>query len=386
MASNNDLAYAKKKINLARLEESEVSPGIQSLTLQENQDDICLLQLNPEIFANITEGQVLTIRGNAEDCAVICNKTSTFELKEAETSNSLLLMPEMLWPENCENGEMKVVNQTVAGIFHKYYELRAYKPCFKKLRTLLELSPYQGKEYEDAAIQDKFTFETLLDSIQASEEELKAEIINMQACIIDGFVRVLDFDYKFNIFSSILNVIESRSLPLDKIPREPIIKALEDLEPRDIVDHCFSWFTIETGFTEENGCKLYALKEDTVCKLYAEVLLRSSGKFHLQDFLESWQRSVPDGMKCDLKQLRGIALTDLTSKPEVIFHFPCENLPENIKERFEILFKIKEKWEYNEIVPYLEDRTYPGHDVKALLIKYTRESTKNGKKMYGSKW
>ncbi|GIY49184.1 sister chromatid cohesion protein DCC1 [Caerostris darwini] len=386
MDDSDDLSYAKKKINLCRLEESEVSPVIQTLTLQEELEDICLLQLNSEVIATIAEGQVLTIRGDAEDSAVICTKNSTFELKEAETSNSLLLLPDMFWPEDCENGEMKVVPQTVSGIFHNYYELRAFKPSFKKLRSLLSRCPYQGKEYEDSNDHEKYTFEMLLDTIQASEEELKAEIVRMQACIIDGYVRVLDFDYKFNVFSSILNVIESRSMPLNRIFKEPIIEALEDLEPKDIVDQCFSWFSEDNGATDENGCKLYSLKEDPVCKLYAEVLLRSSGKFHLQNFLESWQTSVPEGMKCDLKQLLGLALTDRTSRPEVIFHFPSENLPENVKERFEFLFKIKPKWEFDEIVPYLEDRTYAGNDVKALLIKFTRESTKDGKKMYSSKW
>ncbi|GBN04216.1 Sister chromatid cohesion protein DCC1 [Araneus ventricosus] len=387
MTEHGDLEYAKRKINLARLEESEISPVIQSLTLQEGQDDICLLQLNSEILSNISEGQVLTIRGDAGDSAVLCTKSSTYELKEAETSNSLLLLPGMFWPETCENGEMKVVPQTVNGVFHNYYELRAFKPSFKKLRSLLERKPYQGKEYEDPQdFQDKFTFEMLLDTIQASEEELKSELTLAQACLINGYVRFLDFDYKFSVFSCILDVMESRSMPLNKVLKEPIIEALEDLEPKEILEECFSWFTEETGETDENGHKLFALKEDSVCKLYAEVLLRSSGKFHLQDFLESWQRSVPEGMKCDLKQLRGLALTDLTSRPEVIFHFPSQNLPENIKERFEILFKVKEKWEYDEIVPYLEDRTYPGNDVKALLIKYTRESTKDGRKMYNSKW
>ncbi|GBO34238.1 Sister chromatid cohesion protein DCC1 [Araneus ventricosus] len=387
MTEHGDLEYAKRKINLARLEESEISPVIQSLTLQEGQDDICLLQLNSEILSNISEGQVLTIRGDADDSAVLCTKSRTYELKEAETSNSLLLLPGMFWPETCENGEMEVVPQTVNGIFHNYYELRAFKPSFKKLRSLLERKPYQGKEYEDLQdFQDKFTFEMLLDTIQASEEELKSELTLAQACLINGYVRFLDFDYKFSVFSSILDVMESRSMPLNKVLKEPIIEALEDLEPKEILEECFSWFTEETGETDENGHTLFALKEDSVCKLYAEVLLRSSGKFHLQDFLESWQRSVPEGMKCDLKQLRGLALTDLTSRPEVIFHFPSQNLPENIKERFEVLFKVKEKWEYDEIVPYLEDRTYPGNDVKALLIKYTRESTKDGRKMYNSKW
>lgn len=387
MAELGDLDYAKRKINLARLEESEISPVLQSLTLQEGQDDICLLQLNSEILSNITEGQVLTIRGDAEDSAVLCTKGSTYEMKEAETSNSLLLLPDMLWPESCDSGEMKVVKKTVNGVFHNYYELRAFQPNFKKLRSLLERKPYQGKEYEDPQdLRNKFTFETLLDTIQSSEEELKTELTRTQTCIINGYVRVLDFDYKFNVFSIILDVIESKSIPLDKIQKEPIIEALADLEPKEILEECFSWFAEETDQTDENGHKLLALKEDSVCKLYAEVLLRSSGKFHLQDFLESWQRSVPEGMKCNLKQLRGLALTDLTSRPEVIFHFPSHNLPENIKERFGILFKVKQKWEYDEIVPYLEDRTSPGNDVKALLIKYTRESTKDGKKMYSSKW
>ncbi|KAF8797316.1 Sister chromatid cohesion protein DCC1 like protein [Argiope bruennichi] len=226
----------------------------------------------------------------------------------------------------------------------------------------------------------------LLDTIQASEEELKSELTQAQACFINGYVRILDFDYKFSVFSSILDAIELRSLPLDKIPKQLIIETLKDLESKEILEECFSWFTEETGQIDEHGYSLFAFREDSVCKLYAEVLLRSSGKFHLQDFLESWQRSVPEGMKCDLKQLRGLALTDLTNRPEVIFHFPTQNLPENIKERFEMLFKVKEKWDYDEIVPYLEDRTYPGNDVKALLIKYTRESTKDGRKMYSSKW
>lgn len=384
MSQNDDLEYAKKKIELARLEESEICPVIQSLTIEDGQDDICLLQLNPEIAAGLTEGATLIIRGDMEDPAVLCTDTKTYEFREAETSNSLLLMPDMLWPEKCHDSSMKVVPQNISGIFHTYYELRPMKPSYKKLRAILERSAYKGKEYEeDDDEQKKYTFEDLLDIIQSSEEELRKELVRMQTCNLDGFIRVLDFDYKFNVFSSILNVIDSRSLPLDKIPKDSVIEALEDLEPKEVLDRCFSWFTNTTG---ESGSQLYVLVEEPVCKLYAEVLLRSSGKFHLQDFLESWQRSVPEGMKCDLEQLRGMALTDLSSRPEVIFYFPPDNLSENISERFEYLFKIKEKWWYDDIVPYLEDRASAGNDVKALLIKYTRESTKDGKKMYSSKW
>ncbi|KFM81496.1 Sister chromatid cohesion protein DCC1, partial [Stegodyphus mimosarum] len=386
MAGNEDLLYAKEKIELAGLDSAEVFPVYQSLTLCNDQDDIVLLELNPELKEQVTGKKVLTIRGDLEDTAVICTENQTFEIKEVETSNSLLLMPELILPEKCQDKEEKVVEQNISGVFHNYYEVRPFKPNFRKLRIMLERNAYRGKEYEEENLYDKVTVESLLDIVQASEGELKAALVEMPTCIIDGSIRILDFDYKFSVFSSIMDIIESKSLPVNKIPKESVLDALDDSEPKEIYDQCFSWFTQETGDMDESGKKLYALDETSVCKLYAEVLLRSVGKFHLDDFLKSWQRSVPEGMKCDLRQLRGIALADRISTPEVIFYFPSYDLPENIKERFEKLFKIKEKWAYEEIYPYLEDLASAKNDVKSLLIKYTRESTKDGKKFYSSKW
>ncbi|XP_015929770.2 sister chromatid cohesion protein DCC1 [Parasteatoda tepidariorum] len=386
MEVDHDLSYAKRKLTQARIEDGDAYPIFQSLTLNEGQEDICLLQLNNELMAELEAKNSLIIRGEPDESAVLCTKSRTYELREAETSNSLLLVPNLLMPDQCSSGEERIAPQEVSGIFHTYFELRSIKPSFKKLRAVLERSSYKGKEYEDDSItDDKLTFDHLLDIIQCSEEELIAELTEMQTCIINGFVRVLDFDYKFSVFSQILEVIESQSLPIDKIPKETVLSALEDLEPKQILEDCFSWFTEET-VDEENGHKLYSLRELPVCRIYAEILLRSSGKFHLEDFLESWQRSVPEGMTCNLEQLRGIALTDLLNRPAVIFYFPMHDLPENVSERFEHLFRIKEKWSYDEIVPFLEDRASAVTNVKALLIKYTRESTKNGIKYYSSKW
>lgn len=382
---DDDLAYARKKIELARLDESEISPVIQSLSFSQDQQDICLFQLNSSIMDKISEGQVLTIRGNPNETAVLCTDTCTYELKEAETSNSLMLLPELLWPEKCEQGELRVVPQDVCGVFHTYYELRNFRPNFKKLRTLLEINAYRGQEFEDESVKN-YTVESLLDFIQASKEELERALVDLQTCVINGYVRILDFDYKFNVLSQIVNVIESRSLPLDKIPKDSVIEALEDLIPKDIIEKCFIWFANETDEVDENGTKLYKLDEYSVCRIYAEVLLRAAGKFHLEEFIESWQKSVPDGMVCDLKQLRGLALTDMNYRPEVIFHFPSDDMSENIADRFSKLFKVKEKWTYDEIVPYLQDRAIAGNDVKSLLIKYARESTKDGVKLYSSKW
>jgi hypothetical protein len=44
----------------------------------------------------------LVFRGEANDHAVLCTDCSTFEIKEAETSNSLLIFEELSFPEQAQ--------------------------------------------------------------------------------------------------------------------------------------------------------------------------------------------------------------------------------------------------------------------------------------------
>lgn len=37
----------------------------------------------------------MVIRGNTDDMAVLCTQTTTFEIKEAEISNSMLITPQL---------------------------------------------------------------------------------------------------------------------------------------------------------------------------------------------------------------------------------------------------------------------------------------------------
>jgi sister chromatid cohesion protein DCC1 len=42
----------------------------------------------------------LLCRGEEEESVVLCTSTHTFDVKEAETSNSLLLLPDLSFPEH----------------------------------------------------------------------------------------------------------------------------------------------------------------------------------------------------------------------------------------------------------------------------------------------
>lgn len=117
-----------------------------------------------------------------------------------------------------------------------------------------------------------------------------------------------------------------------------------------------------------------SLIEDKVCRFMAEGLLRPCDKFNLSDFKTAWQGSVPEGksdlcdflcnnwqpcilfpgMTTNLKQLDGTVLVDLSSHPQTICYFNEQNLPDNIIDRMQYLFEVREKWTFNEIQPFVE--------------------------------
>ena len=75
----------------------------------------------------LTEGQTLVIRGDGEDAAVLCSGDLTFDLKEAETSNSFLLLEGLRYPDKNEKGEFKM-------LFKKHYFANFNFKPHKKIR------------------------------------------------------------------------------------------------------------------------------------------------------------------------------------------------------------------------------------------------------------
>jgi len=91
------------------------------------------------------------------------------------------------------------------------------------------------------------------------------------------------------------------------------------------------------------------------------------------------------GLKVDLNQLKGIAVTDVGSSPQVIWYFPEEELPDTIQDRFAVLFQTKSKWKQEEIMPYVVNVAVSVQNASLLLTKHSRVHTVQGIKYYSSK-
>lgn len=254
-------------------------------------------------------------------------------MKEAETSNSLLLVPELLFAgstgldETLQNNSMddsdssfdksntslnkstdsdegtklprKIEHKDIVNTFFTYYELKPCKPRLSKLRKLLESTMYQGNELEYVVDKSKLlNYEAIFDKVQASRVELDEELEKIQAINIDGYYRLLEFDYEFRVLSYMLDLIEENSWPLNKISKEVTLDSLKELVPLPILEAMFKFYTTES--LKEDDVQYYQYDQGKVCTFLARVLLKSAGKFNLAEFLQAWRDSVPEGMTTDV--------------------------------------------------------------------------------------
>lgn len=344
-------------LHLAKLSEDDIKPISQSVYFtSENLHDnnYTLLQLDAYLQKEVSQGNTLYIKGDDDEEVVICTENKTFHVTEAETSNSLLLVDSLKFSNNIDNAENRGFEKVVVrGIFHEYLEAVVGKPNLKKLDRLLEHSMYKGPELEFGVDKETlFTIEELQNNIQASNNELKEALDSMSVVQINNKIRLIDFEYHFRVLSYMLKLIDENSWELDHIDYDETLDALKDLAPREVICKLFEKYTEESKVID--GTQLYRYKEKDICKFFAEVLLHEAGRFNLNEFLQAWKESVPEGMVPNEEMLYGIAIIDRKSNPNVIWSFDERSQPENVIERFKILFDAKEKWTVLEISPYVK--------------------------------
>ncbi|XP_061386155.1 sister chromatid cohesion protein DCC1-like [Musca vetustissima] len=372
-------------------------------------DNLKLLELDDHMIKQIHEGQSLYFKGGHNEKVVLCTDEKTYDVKAAEISNSLLLIPDLKFaaatstsplksPRTANNTSLErslndsadddllmertLEQRKILKIFHEYFECREIRPKFRKMGDLLQLTRYSGPEHEEAIDRKLlFTFNQLLDTIQCSRKEFVEGLKQYRAIEFEGWMRVLECEYEYRIVNLMVGLIAENSWPLDEVEREETINALEGIAPKQIVEGLFDVYTIPTEGKENR----YTYKEDLVARIVAQNILQPGLKFRVDEFLSTWQEAVPEGMKCDEKYLRGLGIFDKEGAVPCIRSLAEENLPLNIHDRMRMLFKTKPKWTLDEIEPYIECFSTPILSVSQIMAKYARSLMENGVRYYVTK-
>ncbi|GFS17165.1 sister chromatid cohesion protein DCC1 [Elysia marginata] len=326
-------------LEFAKLEPADFRSQVQCLYFSEQleNDAIKLMELEGPLQGALQAGERVEIRGDPSDGAVVVTETQTFDVKEAETSNSMLMISSLSFgPDIPSEGDQGIVKREVSSIVHNYYELRPIKPRLTKLRVLLSENPFRGSECEGDELDTgrKYTFPELQQRVQASDAEIRTGLAMMNTCELNGYWRLLDFEFTATVLYHILQLCEERDWLQNGVNMAECLQVLGDLFPLEVIKHVVRSHSKNDPDNEMSDAdNIYNLCEDKVCKHFAELCLKNSGKFNLNDFLRAWQESVPDGMKTSLSQIEGMALIDSDARPPVIWYYSVDLLPEDVGER-----------------------------------------------------
>ncbi|XP_028843162.1 sister chromatid cohesion protein DCC1 [Denticeps clupeoides] len=374
-------------LEIAKLKAEDLSPVAHCLSFGDgaSSGEYCLMELDEALCRHVEAGRSLVIRGDKDEHAVLCSQDETYDLKVADTSNILLFIPGCKTPDQLSDTSADIVHAQIWGFSSSYWELKRQRPRLKKLKKLLMDSPYEGPAIgvRDDDPGQKYSFADLLERIQASKAELESHLQNIHACQVDGYWRILDYDYEMKLLGHVTQLVDSESWSFTKVPLSICLQELSPLEPKNMIEHCLNCYGRRC--TSDDGEVCFALNEDKVCRALAQMLLQNAVKFNLSEFVEVWQQSVPEGMNTRLDQLRGLALVDRNSRPETVSLLRVEDLPEDTLERFNRLFGMREKWTEDDITPYIQDLCGEKQTTGALLTKFARSSMQNGVKVFNSR-
>jgi len=302
---------------------------------------------------------------------VLCTPDRTYDVKEAETSNSLLVVPSLKLPDNLtkdaqDKEERSVVPMSVAGVFHRYLELRPCKPRLGRLRQELDHMASLTQRSDLADEELGLTEAHLLDKVQSSKIELTEGLHLIQACQVNDKWYILDTDYRMKIISHILKFAEENSWALSEgcVDREDTVRELGELEPSELVSQVFDQY-----FVKGSNSVGYEVNWTRLSRFFGEYLLKRADTFRKAEFDATWRHSLPEeAPEPPLEALDGLCFVE----DDVIRYFPEHTLPEVLLERFQVLFQAKPRWTLNEISPFVAPLTSGKLDVKALLTKYAR--------------
>uniref|UniRef100_A0A182K4F3 Sister chromatid cohesion protein DCC1 n=1 Tax=Anopheles christyi TaxID=43041 RepID=A0A182K4F3_9DIPT len=372
--------------------------------------NIKLLEVDEHILGEIKKGSEMCFKGALNEKVVFCTESRTYEVKEAEISNSLLLVKNLKHAQATSRSPIKspkggvntsmdssieededpekpdtideVERKDVVQIFHDYFELRQVKPKYRKIIDLLRLTRYAGPENEHLIDRSLlFRFNQLLDTVQCSKDEFHEGLKIYRAIEVNDRVRMLDIEYEYRVLTLLLSVVTENSWELDAIDKDVTLEAMQGIIPFEVVDGIFNVYTTPS----ERMPGRFQYREDLVCAVFAEKILQHGLKFHIDEFLVTWQEALPEGFEANEQYLRGIGIIDREGSVPCVRGLNEADLPMNLLGRLNMLFRTKERWNLEQIEPYIECFATPTAGVTSILAKYTRSLVVKGVRMYVSK-
>ncbi|CAF0896666.1 unnamed protein product [Adineta steineri] len=361
----------------ARIPIDQLKPVYYELTIGEQfpDDSIRLIEVNNTLIEELEKSKKLVIRGANDDFAALCTANQVFEIKTAETSNTLLLASPL--DSSLANKENGCISLKVNSILHSKLELTQCVPRIRRIRQLLEENPYQGHFDDEENTTRKITLEDLKNEVQASDNTIDSYLKKLNVITVDGYLRSMDFDFRTKLIEYVFSLISIQDWSKDNIPIDKCATEMKEMCPKYIAKQ----FLEQIGTISNDGSSM-ASNASVISIHYALDLLRNLEKMKLSEFMTCWRECVPIDFPIDLDQLKeNVIITE-----DTIAYIDIEALSEKADERIKTLFSRKNIWTLSELEPFLSNLITSNAELISLLAIHTRSIIKDGQKHYVPKY
>ena len=323
---------------------------------------------DPNLLNALEEKKDLWIRGRQDDEAVLCSDTQTFKLRELITSNMFLVIEKS---QDLNANANKFIG-TVVGKPSATLEatLMIRPPGIDQLIKALKDSPYNGGisgEDEDFHGNDFIHVTRIYENVQASFKEIESCLGEQGAIVINGTINFILFFifYFLDHFRILGNHLLCRFIELffNTAILEDWNLASEPLNIEAILQSFLQYDDEYSGTLLEFILKFYSNTSTNglfdfvkVSRFLAEQFLRAKPVWDLEDFMLAWEKSLCDLFKPDIDFIRDLMLIDKhpgSGRSEIKMLLRSD-LPSDVDSRFIALFKIRSRWQYDELIPFIK--------------------------------
>jgi sister chromatid cohesion protein DCC1 len=372
--------------------------------------DFKLLQIEPEMLDELKDGRV-AFKGLPNDPghhseAVLCTSNRTYEVREVETTNLVMMVDEAGVENGCSSesdGGAPAVS--VTALVKAHLELKLINPkldmldkAFKEDHVIADILSADGDDRGRHQLPAGETWESLRDRVQASDGEISKSLEDMDVVRVDGKWMGVSPESYSSFVKLVLLTATERGWQLDRVPSVEMALALEEhgvcgqvtlqLLRNLQVKGSGNAFTVEDVDRRDwrelpkplGSC---ALDLPAVCKHVAiGILLEKDIWEDANEFLASWRALLPESVVPTLEMLRGECieletevLGEMGTKTmrKSVSRLSVGDLPRDVS-RFEHLWKAKSAWQLEEILPYIDQLSAPGQNTEELLLKHSRPS------------
>ncbi|CCE62042.1 hypothetical protein TPHA_0B03700 [Tetrapisispora phaffii CBS 4417] len=327
---------------------------------------------------------------NQNNDVVLCSDDKTWLMRQMNHSNTVLLMKEFIPDEAPDSDKVPLFgtntapNKDYLGFVRTTFEYET-QLINNPLVNLNNIPIYNGeiefpKKSEKLHIKDK---KTILKNSLCSREEFDRRWTNIGGCRINGYMCILSSDFMSKVLHIVLMSIMAESLDTKNLTIKDIYNAVnkdinEDQEntknnlySKDVVETVIKKFSL---MNIESKQETWRLNMKEIVMWYGINALKKyvSKKSMSQDeFLIKWKSLFPPYFpsEMDLQLLAGWYYRPSSNS---IQYISKDILPNDIKDRFKMLFKLQSQWQQEDIVPFIEEFNTKNLKIDSFIMKFSR--------------